>query len=116
MPTMKPFEVYVDTGSAAPVKFTLDDAKLRGAGSKVRYALEDDQDDPDERTRLWRGALVVARALLAANDKRPIEVYDGPDVWIIPAHAVRWVHVHDPESPDRRGAEIGFRMGGEEQV
>jgi hypothetical protein len=116
MPTMKPFEVYVDTGSAAPVKFTLDDAKLRGAGSKVRYALEDDQDDPDERTRLWRGALVVARALLAANDKRPIEVYDGPDVWIIPAHAVRWVRVHDPESPDRRGAEIGFRMGGEEQV
>ena len=65
---MKPFEIYVDTGSAAPVKFTLDDATLRGAGIKVRYALEDSEGDPDERTRMWRGALVVARALLAAKD------------------------------------------------
>lgn len=113
---MKPFEVYVDTGSGAPVKFTLDDAKLRGAGIKVRYAMEDNVGDPDERTRLWRGALVIARALLAANDKRPIEVYDGADVWLIPMHAVRWVRLHDPESPDRRGTEIGFRMGGEESA
>jgi hypothetical protein len=111
---VKPFEVYVDTGSAEPVKFTLDEAKLRGAGAKVRYALEDNAGDPDERTRLWRGALVVARALLATNDKRPIEVYDGADAWLIPAHAVWWVRLHDPESPDRRGVEIGFRMGGEE--
>lgn len=111
---MKPFEVYVDTGSSAPVKFTLDEGQLRSAGSKVRYALEDDTGDPDDRTRLWRGALVVVRALLAANDKRPIEVYDGADAWVIPMHAVRWVRLHDPESPDRRGAEIGFRMAGED--
>jgi hypothetical protein len=111
---MEPFEVYVDTGAAAPVKFTLDETKLRAAGSKVRSAMDDDGGDPDDRTRLWRGALVVARTLLATNDKRPIEVYDGADVWIIPMHAVRWVRLHDPESPNRRGAEIGFRMGGEE--
>jgi len=111
---VKPFEVYVDTGSAAPVRFTLDEAQLRSAGVKVRLALEDNAGDPDDRTRLWRGALVVVRALLAANDKRPIEVYDGADVWVIPTHAARFVRLHDPESDDRRGSEIGFRMAGEE--
>ena len=82
--------------------------------SARRSAQRKEGSHPDDRTRLWRGALVVARGLLAANDKRPIEVYDGADVWIIPMNAVRWVRLHDPESPDRRGAEIGFRMGGEE--
>jgi hypothetical protein len=72
----KPFEVEIDCGSATPVRFTLDEKRLREAGIKVQYALVDDTGDPDERTRLWRVALSVIRNLVKSNDERPIEVYD----------------------------------------
>jgi hypothetical protein len=106
----KPFEVEIDCGSANPVRFTLDEARIRSAGIKVQYALLDDQGDPDERTRLWRGALTIARNVLERNSNGPIEIYDGPDVWVIPESSVRWVRLHDPESARTR-TEMGFRVG-----
>ena len=105
----KPFEIEVDCGSANPVRFTLDDARIRSAGPKVQYALHDNTGDPDERTRLWRGALQVARNVIEKSREGKIEIFDGPDVWIIPEGSVRWVKLHDPESARTRG-EIGFRM------
>jgi hypothetical protein len=108
----KPFEVEVDCGSATPVRFTLDEARVRSAGIKVQYAVADDTGDPDERMRLWRGALVIARHVIERNSGGPIEIYVGPDVWIIPESSVRWVKLHDPESSASR-REVGFRMTGD---
>jgi hypothetical protein len=109
----RPFEVEVDCGSATPVRFTLDEARIRSAGVKVQYALHDDQGDPDERTRLWRGALTIARNVIERSAGGPIEIYDGPNVWIIPESSVRWVKLHDPES-SRTQREMGFRFGDDE--
>ena len=117
----KPFEVDIDCGGSALVRFTLDEerirdaAKVRGAGGlRVRAAIGDDVGDPDERTRLWRGALTIAREVIRRSEQGIIEVLDGPDVWIIPEKSVRWVRLHDPESPDTRRTEIGFHIGGQQ--
>jgi hypothetical protein len=73
--------------------------------------MADNTGDPDDRARLWRGALEVIRRLVERNASDPIRVFDGPDVWVIPDHSIRWVRLHDPESPDKRGAAtIGFRL------
>lgn len=109
----KPFEVEVDCGSATPVRFTLDEERIRSAGATVRSELADDQGDPDERTRLWRGALAIARNLINRSSAGTIEIYNGPDVWVIPEGSIRWVRLHDPESSDRRGGEMGFRFENE---
>jgi hypothetical protein len=106
----RPFELEVDCGSATPVRFTLDEDRIRSAGANVQLALADDHGDPDERTRLWRGALIIARDLVKKSADGTIEVYDGPDVWIIPEGSVRWVRVHDSESSDRTRGGIGFRF------
>ena len=110
----KPFEFEIDCGSPTPVRFTMDEERLRNSGNvKVKYALADNHGDPDDRTRLWRAALTVARTLIETSDAEPIEIYDGPDVWLIPERSVRWVRLRDPESPDKRATTIGFRIGGE---
>ena len=110
----EPFEVEVDCGSANPVRFTLDEGFIRShGGAKVRVALADDRGNPDERTRLWNGALAIARELVKANDGDPIEIFDGADVWLIPERSIRWVRLRDPESPDRHRAEIGFHVRSE---
>lgn len=107
----KPFEVEVDCGSATPVHFQLTQERIRGhPGIKVRHAVADNQSDPDARTRLWRGALTIGRGLIEASAGGPIEIYEDPDLWVIPEHSVRWVRLHDPESPDGRSGELGFRM------
>jgi hypothetical protein len=50
--------------------------------------------------------------MLEKNAADPVRIWDGPDVWVIPDHAIRAVRLHDPESPDRKGAAtIGFRGG-----
>ena len=85
----KAIEVEVDGGSANPVRFTLDDARIRSAGHKVQIALHDDAGDPEERTRLWRGALQIARNAIEKSRDGKNEIYDGPDVWIIPEGSVR---------------------------
>jgi len=117
----KPFEVEIDCGSATPVRFTLDEESLRkSANFKVRAAFHDSSGDPDDETRLWRAALTVARTLIERNngksgtDPQPIEIYDGPDVWVIPESSVRWVRLHDPEAPEARRGGMGFRIGGDE--
>ena len=109
----RPFEIEVDCGSANPVRFTLDDARIRSAGVKVQLTIRDDTGDPDERTRLWRGAVQIAKNVIERNAGGSIEIWDGADVWIIPESSVRWVRVHDPEA-SRSRVEIGFRMTGEE--
>jgi hypothetical protein len=107
----KPFEVYADCGSATPVRFTLSEDAIRNhPGYAVKVALADKGGDPDDRTRLWRASLTIARNLIKHSDEGPIEIYDGRDVWVIPEHSVRWVRLHDPESPDKRGSGIGFRI------
>jgi hypothetical protein len=111
----KPFEVYIDCGTPNPVRFTLDEESLRADRSiHVQHALADNRGDPDERMRLWRGARAIAAWLLKESPSGPIEIFDGPDLWIIPEGSVRWVRLHDPESPDKRHTEIGFRHEGED--
>jgi hypothetical protein len=108
--TSKPLEIEVDCGTAVPVRFTVDETRLRAAGDlRVRYALDSSEGDPGERDRLVRGAVALARTLLKESASSPIEIYDGPDVWIIPEASVRWVRVHDPDTsaPHR---ELGFRI------
>ena len=109
----KPFEVEVDCGSATPVRFTLSEERIRSAGIKVQYALHDNTGDPDDRTRLWRAALTIARTIIERSEGGPVEIYDGPDVWIIPEASVRWVKLHDPESASS-SRDVGFRMSGDQ--
>ncbi len=71
----KAIEVEVDGGSANPVRFTLDDARIRSAGHKVQIALHDDAGDPEERTRLWRGALQIARNAIEKSRDGKNEIY-----------------------------------------
>jgi hypothetical protein len=118
----RPFEVDVDCGSAIPVRFTLDEESLRNSRNfKIKAALHDNTGDPDDQTRLWRAALTAARSVVERNlgksgaHPQPIEIYDGQDVWLIPEASVRWVRLHDPESPDRQRGEMGFRVYGESQ-
>jgi hypothetical protein len=107
----KPFEVEVDCGSATPVRFTLSEERIRESrAADVRNALADNKGEPDDRVRLWRGALTIARKLIKVSEGGPIEIYEGADVWVIPERSVRWVRLHDPESPDRRGGSLGFRF------
>ena len=108
----KPFEVEIDCGTANPVRFTLDEDRIRRSGIKVRLAVADGAGDPNDRTRLWRGALTIARELIRVNADGPIEVQDGPDVWLIPESSVRWVRLHDPEPSGRQAVESGFRLRG----
>jgi hypothetical protein len=106
----KPFDVEIDCGAATSVTFTLDEqrpAKCEIHGYKRRLRTK----SADDRTRLWNAALTVGRTLIKMSDGGPIEVYDGPDAWIIPERSVRWVRIHDPESPDQRSKRLGFRIG-----
>ena len=73
----KPFEIEVARGSATPIRFTLDEARIRSAGIKAQYALADEQGSPDDRTRLWRGALTIVRTPIERSAAGPIEIYDG---------------------------------------
>jgi hypothetical protein len=110
----KPFEVYIDCGTPNPVRFTLDEERIRASRSvDVMYALADDKGNPDDRLRLWRGALMIARGVVKASADGTVEVYDGEDVWVIPERSIRWVRLHDPESPDRPHGELGFRIEGQ---
>jgi hypothetical protein len=112
----KPFEVYVDYGAASPLKYTISEDLLREhRHHAVQSAiLQQGPDDTDERIRLWRGALEIIRGMLEKNAAQPVRIFDGPDVWMIPDHAIRSVRLHDPESPDKRGtASIGFRREAE---
>jgi hypothetical protein len=110
----KPFEVEIDCGSATPVRFTLSEDAIRNSHAyDAKIALADNRGDPDDHTRLWRAALTIARNLIKRSDEGPIEIYDGPDVWLIPEHSVRWARLHDPASPAKRGSGIGFRVEGE---
>ena len=113
----KPFEVYIDIGGAAPIRFTITEEFLKAhTRIDVRAAIiQQGPDDTDERVWLWRGALEIVRRMLEKNAADPIRIFDGPDVWMIPDHAVRAVRLHDPESPDKAGGPtIGFRRGATE--
>ena len=108
----KPFEVYVDIGGAAPIRFTITEDSLRSHPSlDVGAAItQHGPEDTDERVWLRRGAIETVRRMLEKNAADPVRIFDGPDVWVIPDHAVRAVRVHDPESQDKAGeATIGFR-------
>ncbi|MFI5259530.1 MAG: hypothetical protein ACHQ01_07985 [Candidatus Limnocylindrales bacterium] len=110
----KPFELEVDCGSANPVRFTLSEDQLRHIRAPlVMFAIADKRGDPDDRTRLWRGAVELAGELIKKSDAGPLRIQDGSDVWVIPERVVRWVRVHDPEEGGKRGKEIGFRLGDE---
>lgn len=95
------------------MRFTLDEESLRADQSiHVLHALADNRGDPDDRRRLWRAARAITRWLLKTSPTGPIEILDGKDLWIIPEGSIRWVRLHDPESPDKRpDGHMGFRRG-----
>jgi hypothetical protein len=111
---VKPFVVEIDCGTGNPVQFTLDEGRIRSAGIKVQYAVLSEEGNPDEHTRLWRGAEQIARNVIARSREGTVTIYDGPDTWIIPEQSVRWVRLHDPNQlPDEEASEkrpIGFRI------
>lgn len=109
-----PFTVEVDVGGASTVAYTIDEETLRKHRSvQVQAAMaQHGPEDTDERVRLLRGALEIVRAMIEKNADVPIKIFNGPDVWVIPIHAVRAVRVHDPDAP-MTGRSIGFMSRGD---
>ena len=113
----KPFRVYVDYGGASPAEYEITEELLREHThlNVITAIAQQGPEDTDERTRLWRGAREIVRAMLEKNAAEPIRIYDGPDLWLIPDHAVRAARLHDPESKEKKGrGSIGFGRAGDD--
>lgn len=109
----KPFEVEVECGAPAPVRFTITEEYLDEQSSIEVRSILARHDVPDKRTRYFHAALEVIRRLIERNATDPVRIFDEPDVWVIPDQSVRWVKLHDPEASSTRSTSIGFRRGPE---